>query len=179
MSPRLFFGLALWLGLGALPVLHLGVARASILVLLVPLFLLPWRSTALVFPAALLPLLVLRPDLLSPRVYGLPGIAGSAALLVAYLVVALRDPLPRTPRPRTARPRDGVGRALVGSAALLGACGVAAPYTPGLAQALRQGHGAAPGAAASLLALGCVLLAVGSILVYLAAPLDAAAGRRS
>ena len=178
MSPRVVVGLALWLGLGALPVAHLGWTAPSMLALMLPLPLLFFAPRAgVLFPLALLPLFVVRPDLASARSHGAASLISGAALLLTYLVVALREPLPRRPRPPA--PAGHFASLLAVAAAVLCACALCVPWLPEVADALRAGYAANPGAAATLLAAGCLALLTGLVLVYLAAPLDALAKRRS
>jgi len=177
MSLRVVAGLALWLGLGALPVAHLGWKPSSIVALVLPLLLLFSARTGVLFALALLPLYLLRPDLVSTRSLGAPGALLGAALLLAYLIVAFREPLPRTRR-AARRPAWSPAALLVLATATLCACALCVPYVPEVADALRRGYAGNPGAALTVLAIGCVALSAGLVIVYLAAPLDAQARER-
>jgi len=178
MSPRVFAGLALWLGLGVFPAVHLGLRSSEWMALLLPLALLPLGRAAVAFVAAPLPLYVLRPDLASPRAHGAIGILAASTLVAAYLIVALRDP-GHPIRPRSSWRRWSPEQALAVATAVVCAAALCAPYLPVVADALRQSYAANLGAATALLAVGCVALGAGLVLVYIAAPLDEAARRQS
>ena len=177
MSPRVLAGLLLWLGLGVFPAVHVGLRPSEWVALLLPLGLLPIRSAAVAFVAAPLPVYVLRPDLASPRAHGTIGILAGAALVIAYLIVALRDSAATT-RPASGRRAPTLADGLVATAALVCALALSVPYLPQVNEALRHAYATDLGPASALLALGCLALAAGLVLVYLAAPLDEAARRR-
>lgn len=185
MSLRVAAGLALWLGLGALPVAHLGITTGSVVALILPLLVLfsPRAGAAALFALLFLPLFVVHPDLISGRTHGTANLLLSAALFLTYLMVALREPHPRVQRPPVRRAGRSVRRSmeslLSAAAAVLCLGALCVPFLPGVAESMRAGYAANPGAAATLLAIGALVLATGLVLVYVAAPLDAAAGRRS
>lgn len=179
MAVRVLAGLALWLALAALPVFHVGPSVPLVAFALVPIPLLAFRTTSVLFLLSFLPLSAVRPELFSPRVHGEVGILGVASLLACYLVLSLRDTA--LPRPRHAVPghRRGASTVLVVAAATMGAAAVALPYVAPVAAALRVGYPAGPGAASVLLAVLLLALTAGLVLTYLAAPLDEAARERS
>jgi hypothetical protein len=181
MSLRVAAGLAAWLGLGVMPVAHLGWTPPSAAGLIPPLLALFSTRAGILFPAALLPLYLIEPDLCSPRTHRAAGMLASAGLLAAYLIVALRDPLPRTAPARAAgrRPDRGLASAPAAAAVVVCAGALCVPFFPEVALAVRDGHPASPGAAATLLAIGCLALASGLVVVYLAAPLFFRVGRRA
>ena len=172
-------GLALWLALAALPVVHFGVRTPLVLAAIAPLPLLFVRQTSVLFVLGLLPLCVIQPDLFSPRVHGSLGILGASGLLAGYLVLCLRTPASPGARPTGLGRRRRLGSVLVGTATALCALALAVPYLTPVADSLRRGYPADPGAATVLLAIAVLALAAGLVLGYLAAPLDAAARGRS
>jgi hypothetical protein len=175
MPPRVLAGLALWVSLAALPAAHVGLSWRVWIAVAAPLGLLCVRRLAVAFVASMLPLLVIQPDLASPRATGTAGVLLQAGLVVTYLIVALWAASGIRPWRREAW---DFGQALAVAAAWVMAAALSAPYLPSVSEALRESFPAGVGAASALLAAGCVALGAGLVLVYSAAPLEEASRRR-
>lgn len=136
--PLLAAGLVLWSFLLLVPALHLGLASglplAHRLLALLPLAVLTISAarasrvgSLLLFPTSMLPLLVLQPDLVGPRVYGLTAFLALLGATAAYLAAALAPTVARGrtafDEPRVQQSADRGARLITGQTITLGVVG--------------------------------------------------------